>query len=97
MAQILSQILDRVSPGRSGIAYRFGLNAVLAFWITYILTRPLGASLGDLLSQSTEYGGLGLGTVKTSIMFLVVIVLIVGILSINQNRHLKTAELNEAV
>ena len=35
-----------------GLAYwRFRLNAVLAFWLAYILTRPLGASLGDLLSQ----------------------------------------------
>ena len=40
-------------------AYYLGANAVLAFWLAYILTRPLGASLGDLLSQSREYGGLG--------------------------------------
>ncbi len=54
--------------------YKFGLNAVVAFWIAYILTRPLGASLGDLLSQPTANGGLGLGTVVTSVAFLVVIV-----------------------
>ena len=54
--------------------YKFGLNAVLAFWIAYILTRPLGASLGDLLSQPKSNGGLGLGTVVTSVAFLVVIV-----------------------
>src|SRR6266446_5353255 len=45
--------------------YRFRLNAVLAFWIAYILTRPLGASMGDLLSQPRDNGGLGLGTVVT--------------------------------
>jgi uncharacterized membrane-anchored protein len=54
--------------------YKMGLNAVLAFWIAYILTRPLGASLGDLLSQPKANGGLGLGTVVTSVAFLVVIV-----------------------
>ncbi len=54
--------------------YKAGLNAVVAFWIAYILTRPLGASLGDLLSQPTGNGGLGLGTVVTSVAFLVVIV-----------------------
>ena len=54
--------------------YKFGLNAVLAFWIAYVLTRPLGASLGDLLSQPKSNGGLGLGTVVTSVAFLVVIV-----------------------
>lgn len=54
--------------------YKMNLNAVLAFWLAYILTRPLGASLGDLLSQPSSNGGLGLGTVVTSVTFLVVIV-----------------------
>ena len=47
--------------------FYLGANAVLAFWLAYILTRPLGASLGDLLSQAREYGGLGLGTTYTSL------------------------------
>ena len=53
--------------------YKFGLNAVFAFWLAYILTRPFGASLGDLMSQTTSNGGLGLGTVATSTVFLFVI------------------------
>jgi uncharacterized membrane-anchored protein len=53
--------------------YRFKLNAVLAFWIAYILTRPLGASLGDYLSQARADGGLELGTTGTSVIFLVTI------------------------
>lgn len=56
------------------VAYSIGGNPVLTFWLAYILTRPLGASLGDLLSQSRDYGGLGLGTIQTSIVFLTVIV-----------------------
>ena len=67
-------------------AYRFGANAVLTFWLAYIVTRPLGASLGDLLSQSQTYGGLGLGTVKTSIAFLAVIVALVATLSLRPSR-----------
>ena len=56
-------------------AFAFGyyvlkLNAILMFWLAYIFTRPLGASFGDLLSQPTEYGGLGFGTIVTSILFL---------------------------
>jgi uncharacterized membrane-anchored protein len=51
----------------------FKLNAVLAFWVAYILTRPFGASFGDLLSQPASNGGLGLGTVGTSVLFLTVI------------------------
>jgi uncharacterized membrane-anchored protein len=57
--------------------YLFKLNAVLAFWIAYILTRPLGASLGDYLSQPRDEGGLGLGTVGTSVIFLVTILSLV--------------------
>ena len=47
-----------------------GLNPVLSFWAAYILTRPLGASIGDYLSQPKDEGGLGLGTTVTSFIFL---------------------------
>ncbi len=62
-------------------AYALGANEVLAFWIAYILTRPLGASFGDMLSQSRDYGGLGFGTIYTSLAFLAVIIALVGWLS----------------
>lgn len=65
------------------LAWRSGGNAVLTFWIGYILTRPLGASLGDLLSQSTTYGGLGIGTMWTSVLFFIVIVLLVTVAQIS--------------
>jgi uncharacterized membrane-anchored protein len=74
----------------TAIAARFGLERVLAFWIAYVLTRPLGASLGDLLSQPTRYGGVGLGTVYTSALFLVVIVGLVAYLSV-QKPHARTS------
>ena len=64
--------------------YRFSLNAVAAFWIAYILTRPLGASLGDYLSQARSDGGLALGTTATSVLFLAAILLIVTYLSITR-------------
>lgn len=67
-------------------AYYCGANPILTFWLAYILTRPLGASLGDLLSQSHEYGGLGFGTVATSIGFLAVISVLVAILTFNATR-----------
>ncbi|MET2830033.1 COG4705 family protein [Mesorhizobium shangrilense] len=50
--------------------YVLKINGILAFWLAYILTRPLGASFGDLLSQPVEYGGLGWGTTFTSLAFL---------------------------
>jgi uncharacterized membrane-anchored protein len=64
--------------------YRFRLNAVAAFWIAYILTRPLGASLGDYLSQHRADGGLGLGTTTTSILFLAAILVVVTFLSVTR-------------
>jgi uncharacterized membrane-anchored protein len=60
------------------VAYRLGAQPVLTFWIAYILTRPLGAALGDWLSQAREYGGLGLGAQWTSVIFLSVIAALVA-------------------
>ena len=51
----------------------FKVNAILAFWLAYILTRPLGASIGDYLSQDVSNGGLGLGPMVTSAIFLAII------------------------
>ncbi|MEO8906202.1 MAG: hypothetical protein ABI627_32160, partial [Polyangiaceae bacterium] len=68
----------------TGIAWRFGLDAVLGFWIAYILTRPLGASIGDFLSQSRENGGLGLGATVTSAVFLTAILAVVIFLAVTQ-------------
>ncbi|MDA8255248.1 MAG: hypothetical protein M0Z99_06365 [Betaproteobacteria bacterium] len=66
------------------VYYGFKANAVLAFWIAYVLTRPLGASCGDWLSQPIENGGLGLGTVATSLMFLATILGLVVFLSVTR-------------
>jgi uncharacterized membrane-anchored protein len=64
--------------------FRFSLNAVLAFWVAYILTRPLGASICDYLSQPTKDGGLGLGTVGTSVLFLLTILTAVVYLTVTR-------------
>ncbi len=66
--------------------FYFRMNAVLAFWLAYILTRPLGASIGDLLSQPTKNGGYGLGTVGTSILFLSIITSLIIYLSFKQKK-----------
>jgi uncharacterized membrane-anchored protein len=62
----------------------FRANAVLTFWIAYVLTRPLGASLGDGLSQAHADGGLGLGTTWTSVLFLVTILAVVVYLTVTR-------------
>lgn len=63
---------------------RFGLNAVFAFWAAYVLTRPLGASIGDYMSQAKADGGLALGTNTTSYIFLGTILTLVVYLSISR-------------
>jgi hypothetical protein len=68
----------------TALHYWLNLNAVLAFWIAYILTRPLGASTGDLLSQARHDGGLGLGTTVTSFAFLAAILVLVTYLSLTR-------------
>ena len=60
------------------------IGSVLAFWLAYILTRPLGASIGDLLTQPQSHGGLGLGTMPVSGAFLVIIIGLVTYLSVSK-------------
>ncbi len=73
--------------------YTLRLNAVLAFWLAYILTRPLGASIGDFMSQhSKKYGGLNLGTTGTSYIFLGCILVLVTFLTITKRDQTPPAE-----
>jgi uncharacterized membrane-anchored protein len=62
----------------------FKFDSILTFWITYVLTRPLGASFGDFMSQPKSLGGLGLGATLTSIIFLSAILIVVLFLSITK-------------
>ena len=68
-----------------GAAWRLkAINAVLAFWATYVVTRPLGASIGDFLSQPKNTSGIGLGTTTTSLIFLGAILILVTFLQISK-------------
>ncbi len=55
------------------MGWRLGANAVLSFWIAYVLTRPLGANLGDWIAVEKQLGGIGVGTLGTSVIFLTAI------------------------
>ena len=70
----------------------FHANAVFCFWAAYILTRPLGASIGDLLSQQPADGGVGVGTTATSIVFLAVIIALATYLGIKVGRQRRAIE-----
>ena len=72
--------------------YWLKLDAIWAFWIAYVLTRPFGASCGDLLSQAKADGGMGLGTIGTSALFLIVILALVTYLSITKRDVIEAAD-----
>ncbi|MEV8537820.1 hypothetical protein [Streptomyces sp. NPDC051572] len=81
----LSAVLFALAIGAVAVAhFALGLDAVRSFWIAYVLTRPLGASIGDYLSQPTGDGGLGFGTVVTSALFLAVILGLVVYLAVTR-------------
>ncbi|HEV7907934.1 MAG TPA: hypothetical protein VGP03_07330, partial [Pseudonocardiaceae bacterium] len=83
LGYLVSLLVFGVAIAIVAVAYRaFHVNSVAAFWTAYVLTRPLGASLGDLLSQPTADGGLGLGTTGTSALFLTVILVLVVVLTV---------------
>jgi uncharacterized membrane-anchored protein len=70
-----------------GIAFAYyarKLNGIVAFWLAYILTRPMGASFGDFLSQPAGNGGLGFGTVTTSALFLACIAAIIIYMTVSR-------------
>ena len=76
--------------GAIALAYRYGkLGAVLAFWIAYVLTRPLGASFGDYLIQPQSAGGLALGLMFTSATFLSAILALVVYLSVTRRDRIE--------
>lgn len=77
------------------IAWKLGLNSILAFWLIYIMTRPLGASLGDYLSQSREHGGLGLGATATSAIFILAIIVTVVFLVMTKRDVITNPEVDE--
>jgi uncharacterized membrane-anchored protein len=77
------------------VAWRLGMGPVLSFWLAYILTRPLGANIGDYLSADKSEGGLGLGTLVTSVIFLVTILATVVYLTVTRVDRTEPQRLDE--
>jgi uncharacterized membrane-anchored protein len=80
------------------LLWKLGANPVLSFWLAYILTRPLGANIGDWLASPkvatnpAEPVGLGLGTFMTSLIFLAAILATVIYLTVSRSDVLETYE-----
>lgn len=73
------------------VAWRLGAGPVLCFWLAYILTRPLGANIGDFLALGHADGGQGLGTLGTSLLFLGLILAAVVYLSVTKRDRTESA------
>jgi uncharacterized membrane-anchored protein len=71
--------------------YVLKMDGILSFWLAYILTRPLGASMGDLLAKPVIAGGFGWGTVTTSVVFLGVILMLVVYLTVTRSDEITQA------
>lgn len=68
------------------------LSRVLLFWIAFVLTRPFGATMGDVLTKTPAKGGLGFGTIGSSaILAAVLVVLIVVAMSAHHRKPLPAA------
>lgn len=67
------------------------ISSVFLFWIAFVLTRPFGATFGDLLTKTTEKGGVGFGTIGSSLILFSILLLLVIYTSINLNQISKKA------
>ena len=74
------------------VAWKLGAGPVLSFWLAYILTRPLGANIGDFLASPRAEGGLGLGTLGTSVLFLGTILAVVVYLTVTDKDRTEVSE-----
>jgi uncharacterized membrane-anchored protein len=80
----------------------FGLNSIAAFWMAYIVTRPLGASFSDWISKPANLTGLGFGNGPTALLFGVATVLLVSYLAIRRpdiqrSQPIAAADISSAV
>src|SRR5580704_13095855 len=62
--------------------WRFGLNGIAAFWMSYIVTRPLGASFADYISKPKNTSGINFGDGPTAIVFAVAVFVLVSYLAL---------------
>jgi uncharacterized membrane-anchored protein len=62
--------------------WKFGLNGIAAFWMSYVMTRPLGASYADYISKPPHLSGLGYGDGPTALLFILAMVVFVAYLAV---------------
>jgi uncharacterized membrane-anchored protein len=75
--------------------YFTSVSRILLFWLAFVLTRPFGATFGDLLTKPTEKGGLNFGTMGSSLILfgLLVILIVIAIIQLHKAEKRKDAGL----
>jgi uncharacterized membrane-anchored protein len=64
--------------------WRFGLNAIAAFWFAYVVTRPLGASFADYFGRAQSLSGAGFGSGRVAVLVTIAVAILVGYLAITR-------------
>lgn len=72
----------------AGLHFFTGLPTSVLFWAAYVLTRPLGATLGDMLTKPTAEGGLNLGRFSSSLVIAVLMIILISVTSLRKRRRL---------
>ena len=68
------------------VTYFTQVSKTLLFWIAFVLTRPFGATMGDVLTKSKEKGGLGFGTIGSSLVLGSILGILILCTTLNRNR-----------
>jgi uncharacterized membrane-anchored protein len=99
LGYLASGILFGVVIFVPAVAWRLGLNSIAAFWLAYIVTRPLGASFADYISKAPNISGIGFGDGPTAAVFAVAVLVLVMFLAVARpdiQRHVEDAPQREA-
>ena len=64
--------------------WRFGLNAIAAFWFAYVVTRPLGASFADYFGRARSLSGAGFGSGRVAVIVAIAVAILVGYLAVTR-------------
>ena len=77
------------------LVYKFTtVSRVLLFWLAFVLTRPFGATFGDLLTKPAEHGGLNFGTIGSSAILFGILTILVVVEFMKHTKKLDTIPTN---
>ena len=82
-----AMLIGSLIAGVTTLYYTTNMNRVVLFWLAFVLTRPFGATFGDLLTKPLDGGGLGFGTIGSSAVLAVILVAMI-VFSVRAHKQL---------